>query len=112
MGYQVMFYQLRCIETEDDGEDEAWVDFRGQRVWGRGDINNGDVINVNNGPFRLVNSDADVVSIWDQDDLDPDDHLGDFLISAAVSGRGEQVAEFRGDGAHYTLTYEVRPDNW
>ncbi|MFF1698119.1 hypothetical protein ACFVXC_31630 [Streptomyces sp. NPDC058257] len=112
MGYQVKFYQLRCIETEDNGEDELWVDFRGQRVWGRGDINNGQVINVNNGPFSLVNSGADVVSLWDQDDFDPDDHLGDFHISPAVSGRGEQVAEFRGDGAHYTLTYEVRPDNW
>ncbi|MFC8125796.1 hypothetical protein [Streptomyces sp. NPDC057302] len=112
MGYQVKFYQLRCIETQDGSEDETWVDFRGGRVWGRGDINKGDVINVNNGPFTLSNSGADVVSVWEEDTLDPNDHLGDFHISTSVSGRGEQVAVFRQDGAHYTLTYEVRPDNW
>jgi hypothetical protein len=113
MGFQVKFYTLRCIETQDSSEDELWVDFRGQRVWGRGDINKGEVRHhVNPNPFTMAGSDADVISLWDKDDLDPDDHLGDHIVRTSSSGRGEQVAHFTGDGAHYTLSYEVKPDNW
>ncbi|MGW1715687.1 hypothetical protein [Streptomyces sp. NPDC002156] len=113
MGHYVRFYQLRCIETQDNGEDELWVDFRGQRVWGRGSINNGDTRPANNQVFAMVDSPADVVSLWDQDSADPDDHLGDFHIETRFSGLGEQVAEFRRFGSHhYTLTYEVRQQAW
>ncbi|MET7696051.1 hypothetical protein [Streptomyces sp. NPDC005485] len=79
----------------------------------RGDINNGDVkTDINGGVFSLVGSEAGIVSLWDKDDFDPDDHLGDWHISPSEANKGERPAEFRGDGSHYQLTYEVRPDNW
>lgn len=113
MGHYVRFYQLRCVETQDNGEDELWVDFRGQRVWGRGSINNGDTRPANNQVFTMVGSDADVVSMFDQDSLDPDDHLGDVHIKTSLAGQGEQVAVFSKFGSHhYTLTYEVRQHPW
>jgi hypothetical protein len=49
------------------------------------------------------------IDLYDQDAgwIDDDDHLGTTYARANMAGKGEQEFDFTGDGAHYTLIYEV-----
>lgn len=47
------------------------------------------------------------VQLWEDDAPDPDDFLGEHLVTLGAAGGGVQTAEFRLDGASYDLQYEV-----
>lgn len=101
--------ELRCHRTEDwIGADEAYLRINGTTAWGPVRMNNGQSASLLHLPAsrfrRRVRLD-----LYDQDFgyFDRDDHLGTAYAWAAQAGSGEQEAHFTGDGAHYTLTFEV-----
>ncbi|MGZ9123850.1 MAG: S8 family peptidase [Candidatus Binatia bacterium] len=101
--------QLICDQTEDwAGGDETYLQVNGQRVWGPMSMNNGqtaDLRILTPIPFRQRAR----VDLYDQDAgwADRDDHLGATYAWSTELGRGEREHRFTGDGAQYTLVYEV-----
>jgi hypothetical protein len=105
---------LTVYATEDTfGADEAYLRRDGGRViWGPVDMNTD----------AYPNSDADLedvpllpftgkitLQLYDQDTgfLETDDYLGTVTVRADEAGTGEKRQEFREEGAHYVLAYEV-----
>lgn len=105
---QLQLISLHCIETEDSGDDEAYLLLNGNktRVWSISDDETVDLRGMEPTPFdtRLL------VELMDEDGpLDGDDSLGSFVIGASELNEGEMMHEFTGDDAHYRLTYIVQP---
>jgi len=109
-GYRLMLESLRCSETEDwTGADETYLRANNILVWGPESMNDGDrktLAGVEPIEFRgsvrldLYDKDGSVPS-------DDDDHLGNFLVTAADKGRGTLRCTFDRDDASYTLEYRV-----
>jgi len=101
---------LQCRVTEDNlGPDEAYMTFNGRRLFGPESMNDNDVRDLQNlvRPIRFRR--AMRVELYDQDAgwFDDDDLLGRLDVPADHE-KGEHVHSFRGDGANYDFTYEVR----
>jgi hypothetical protein len=98
---------LYCETTEDSGgPDEAYLIVNGQQVWGTQSINDRE--------GRPVDKEVDFttsaeIKLYDEDTavFDKDDHLGTVTAGSDLVGKGEQQGKFTGDGANYTLYYEV-----
>lgn len=99
---------LYCETTEDSaGPDEAYLVVNGQTVWGPQSINDPE--------GRPVDKEVDFttsaeIKLYDQDaggPFDQDDYLGTVTAGSDLVGKGEQHGRFTGDGANYTLYYEV-----
>lgn len=103
---------LHCHQTEDfTGADEPYLRVQGAVVWGPSSLNNGQVANLS--PVALIPFfGLATIELFDQDTdgiFDPDDFLGALTASHAQAGQGAQSGQFTGDGASYTLVYEVLP---
>jgi hypothetical protein len=98
---------LHCLKTEDIvGPDHAYLLVNGLKVWGPQALGNGDTADLRQvGAVPFTGSAR--LSLYDKDFADPDDWLGDVVISPSQAGRGERTAVFSQDGAHYVLTYTV-----
>jgi hypothetical protein len=110
--FRVQLISLECWSTEDNlGADEAYLKFRGFRVWGVQSMNDEDTVSLAGDPrlsaLRFDNTAA--VWLYDADTgiFDKDDWLGGVTVSAAQAGAGEQTGWFDYDGALYLLTYRV-----
>lgn len=109
---KLQLIKLACHQTEDwTGPDEAYLMLDGNKIWGPMSLNNGQDANLSSMPpiaFTGVTS----LQLYDQDTgvLDPDDFLGAVSIGAGVAGQGLRSGNFNGDGAHYTIYYEVQAD--
>ena len=100
---------LVCHGTEDwTGADETYLLAAGRRVWGPNSMNDNDVADLTGIPHQQFRSKIRI-DLYDKDAgfVDDDDHLGRTYARASQAGKGEQEHDFTGDGAHYTLTYEV-----
>jgi hypothetical protein len=88
---------LHCSTTEDDwGADDVYIKVNGTTVWTAADsINDGGTL-----PVNIKVRVGDVISLYDRDDLDPDDHLG----SDTVEGTNGTLV-FSLDDAYYWLDY-------
>lgn len=106
---QLRLISLVCHGTEDwTGADETYLLIAGRRVWGPESMNDSDVEDLTRvSPIRFRRKAR--IDLYDQDAgwVDDDDHLGRTYAYATDAGKGEQEHDFKGDGAHYTLTYEV-----
>lgn len=102
---------LYCEETEDNaGADEAYLLVNGQQVGGVNSINNResrDLTYIGLIPFSTTAE----IRLFDEDTgvFDDDDALGTLTADSNQVGQGEQRGNFTGDGANYTLTWEVSP---
>jgi hypothetical protein len=103
---------IHCQTTEDvTGPDEPYILVGFRQVWGSQGLNdreNEDLGNIPAVPFRTNAR----LSLYDQDVgglVDDDDFLGTWIVRASEQGQGETEARFNGDGADYTITYEVIP---
>lgn len=105
---------LKCNETEDStGADEAYLRVRGREIW-KSSMNDGDsedLTHLDPDDHRFTSTIK--LELLDEDSgiFDSDDHLGSVTIKATDAGKGERTHTFRGDGANYTLTYEVVHDS-
>ena len=106
---KLQLISLVCHGTEDyTGADEPYLLVKGRRIWGPESMNDNDVEDLSRVSPISFSSKARI-DLYDQDAgwLDDDDHLGTTYARASFAGRGEYEHHFRGDGAHYTLTYQV-----
>lgn len=100
---------LKCIETEDSsGPDSAYITVGDRKVWGPKDINDGQT--------KVINKDVKFsrraeIRLYDEDDLDANDFLGNHVVNKSEAGTGEQSKTFTEDDAVYRLWYIVLPDN-
>lgn len=103
---------LQCYTTEDNlGADEPYLVVNQNVVWGPGNLNNGDLADLHTVP-TVPFAGTLGISLYDQDTgvFDPDDLLGGILIGEGQAGQGFKQATFNGDGALYSLSYEVLTD--
>lgn len=102
---------LSCTTTEDSGgADEPYLRVNGQNVWGPISLNDGQSATIN----QLIDfTKTAEIQLFDQDLgvwFDTDDHLGSVTANLGQLGQGEQKGKFTGDGANYTLVWEVLLD--
>ncbi|MFD6230528.1 hypothetical protein ACFWFZ_27240 [Streptomyces sp. NPDC060232] len=106
MAAEVRFVRLECLETEDFGNDEAYLHYNGNFLAGIQDISNGQKWQLD--LVKPIDGSA-VVSLFDEDDIDEDDHLGSILIEESELNQGLRFQSFAGDEANYILFYRVNP---
>lgn len=96
---------LTCHETEDNwGSDDAYIRVNGQKVWGPKEMDDNQTRTLNKDVPFTTRADID---LFDEDDTDPDDHLGVHVAWEKETGQGEQHADFHADDCNYRLIYEV-----
>jgi hypothetical protein len=106
--YRIYIDKLIAHETEDYTgiNDEAYIRVKGTKVWGPVSIN----------PFQAQypNVSMDVtgpiwVSLYDDDDIDSDDWLGDAYapLPSGVGLTAWGFLKFKEDGADYTMNVRV-----
>jgi hypothetical protein len=105
MSTVVRLVRLSCEETEDDGADEVYMNWNGERMLYTTEMYVGDWVDLEE--YRPVSGEA-VVDLQESDWPDDDDFLGRIIIKESEADQGERNQAFRRDGAHYTLVYEVR----
>ena len=107
--YELVLRSLVCNATEDwSGDDEIYLLLSGSSVWGPISMNDNDVVEFSGIPEARFRRKVRV-DLYNQDAgyYDDDDHLGRLYARSSQAGKGEQEHRFTGDGAYYTLTYEV-----
>ena len=108
MPNEVRFVRLQCLETEDNGNDEIYMHYNGSHLYPQGadtaDIATGQTLPMDMN--RRIDGEA-IVSLFDEDDIDEDDHLGTIVISESELNQGLRSQTFNGDDANYILFYRV-----
>jgi len=99
---------LRCIETEDVGADEAYITVKGNKVWSTDGIKSGEEVSLRNVNPIKFRGEAEV-AVWDEDTgmFDSDDQIGKFTVYDDSVEEDEQHYELKGDGGHYLLIFKV-----
>jgi hypothetical protein len=107
--YRIFIDTLRAYETEDDFEDEAYIEIKGSKVWGPYD--------TNALQMQYPNVSRDVVgpiwvSLFDDDPDSPFDHddwLGDAYapLPTVVGATAWGSLKFTQDDANYTMGVRV-----
>lgn len=109
--YQFVPLTLRCDQTEDSGEDEAYLTFSAKgRVWGQ-DMNEGDpdsTVSLDQLSNLYFGGSAEV-RLYDEDTgfLDEDDLLGSLTVTGDMADGADRMAHFDQDGASYWLSYRI-----
>ncbi|WP_113700149.1 hypothetical protein [Nonomuraea lactucae] len=106
MTAEVKFVRLQCLETEDNGADEVYLHYNGSHLAGIHDIETGGQWQLD--LVKRIDGEA-LVSLFDEDDIDEDDHLGTIVISESELNQGLRSQTFNLDDANYVLFYRVRP---
>lgn len=104
---RLRLHTLECIQTEDSGEDEAYLKVRGNTVWG-GQMNNGWTADLQGLPEIYFYRRASI-ALYEEDSPDADDYLGRTYAVRSQINQGEIEFFFAEDEANYRLTYEVLP---
>jgi hypothetical protein len=100
----VFFSTLSCLEQNDfTGADSVSLPYNANRMWGPEDMTKGQAKSVGT---RMGFFGTATVSLWEHDDLDPDDHLGDITIRESEKDHGQRSQKFAKE-AEYTLFYFV-----
>lgn len=103
--YEVTLKQLKCIETEDWGDDECALDIEvdgRQKPYLRQSMGDGETWSVNR-KYSFENTVE--IRLLDEDSPDADDVLGRVNIEPAQTSGSK--AMFTGSGAEYQLLYAV-----
>ncbi|MBL7933620.1 MAG: hypothetical protein JNL60_17080, partial [Bacteroidia bacterium] len=103
--YSIILHYITCEETEDwVGKDHVYLKYYIDGVEIQvnvGGMNDGDtralnIVNKFEHSFRIT--------VWDEDDADPDDLLGDFTLNGSS---GSSTLHFNRDEASYYVRYSV-----
>ena len=100
--------RITCHEQEDyTGRDHPYITVNGKRLWGPKGMRKEETREILRNyqfPRRAK------VRLYEQDDYEPDDFLGEHEITRADIGEGEQEYTFAEDGANYSIWIEVFAD--
>ncbi|MCX2729234.1 hypothetical protein OOZ19_03200 [Saccharopolyspora sp. NFXS83] len=98
-------HSVICHETSDGfGSDDLFINFRGERVFGVQQIDEGQTIN----PGTVSNfSVKGLVDFWERDSGSDNDYLGGFWVHRNQVGQGELNAQLSGDDSNYAVNYEI-----
>lgn len=100
--------RIRCNEQEDyTGRDHPFITANGKVMWGP--------IGMEKEQTRDIQRDYHFqrrvkLRLFEQDDYDPNDYLGEHEVNRKDIGQGEQELIFAEDGANYSLWIEVFAD--
>jgi len=103
--------KLRCEEPQDELTDEVKMQQNGHQVWpGTGDAYFS-MSRGNEAPMFLDltfgDADSTRITLFDQEDLGPDDNLGSVDIHESEANTGVRTKDIVGPGSRYILTYRV-----
>lgn len=106
--YQLTLKSIKCIRQEDNiGSDHPYIKVGGKKVWGPKRMKKGDTRSL--GDLKVSFTDTDMIELWEEDDLDPDDHLGtNAIVDGTLVGAGDVKFTFKEDDAHYFIMGEVQ----
>lgn len=98
-------HSVVCHETSDGfGADDLFINFRGERIFGVQQIDEGQTIN----PGTVANfSVKGQVDFWERDSGSDNDYLGGFWVHRNQVGQGELSAQLSGDDSNYAVNYEI-----
>lgn len=99
---------ITCLQTEENGEDEVYINFNGNTKWGKHDINESD--DKDNPTVKDVKVSEDYISKIEikikEHDYGKDDSLLYFTVHYGTPiGTAEEDQEHK--GAHYKLSYTI-----
>lgn len=100
--------RITCHEQEDyTGKDHPYITVNGKHVWGPTGMEEGETREIRSNyrfPRRAW------VRLYEQDDYESDDFLGEHIITRTDVGQGEREYTFAEDGANYSIWIEVFDD--
>ena len=105
----IKFISITCHEMEDFLVfDEPYLRFNGETVW------NGKVTSDHEphdlSSIELISFyETAKIELWERDTgfFDDDDFIGKAYVHTSLAGKGEQASSFTGDGANYSLVFEI-----
>lgn len=99
--------RITCHTQEDYlGRDYPYIRVNGKQLWGPKGMRAGQTLEIERS-YRFVHR----AIVYEQDDYDPDDFLGEHQITRAEIGKGEQEFTFAEDDANYSIWIEVLADS-
>jgi hypothetical protein len=105
---RLKLHSIFCKTTEDNtGADEPYLLVGNRKIWGSQSMNDNESEDLTMVP-EVAFTRSIRLSLYDQDSgfFDKDDFLGSWVVWAGETGTLRE-ARFNGDGADYTITYEV-----
>jgi hypothetical protein len=99
--------ELKCIQADDLGGDEAYLVVGGRKVWGPVSIDDGDTRPVGV-DVEFLSAALQVHAYDEEGRFFEDDLVGSALIGRADRFEGPKRIELAGGSARYELRYEVR----
>jgi hypothetical protein len=113
MPYQLKIWSIACIDEQEAGGDEPYLNFNGiSNVWeSDGDMTQGE-IQAPPAVFEFNGASADL-SLWEDDGdhwYDRNDHFGTETIYASQAGQPAFSLDYTTDNAHYTVLAQVAFD--
>ena len=106
--FRLELLSLTCNQTEDRGtpRDEPRMTVNGAWVFGPGDMNEGDVVNLAGRSETFINN--ALVSLVDVDTPGADDFIGSVTVVGANDvNQGERTVTLGGSDGEYELMYYV-----
>ncbi|GAB2765860.1 hypothetical protein GCM10027072_75800 [Streptomyces bullii] len=100
----VQFQTLTCLVPADEGSDEPYLVWNGERIWSANAATASSRHDVN--VVRLMATPTGTLELFDEEVFGADDPLGRATISRSD---GPGTVEFRADGSAYTLSYRIMP---
>jgi hypothetical protein len=101
---------ITCFDTEDScGGDELYIKVDGNWIWtAPEDANEGQTLYIDK-TIDNISNDSVTIELKDDDSPDRDDSLGKSTLYPKPKDIGKIFyTEFKGDGAHYVLTYQFK----
>ena len=100
--------RITCHEQEDwTGDDDAYININRKVFWGPKRMDTGQT-RVINKPYFFGH--RAIIRLYEQDDWDPDDFLGEQTVTRAYIGQGAVELPFKEDDANYSIWVEVLDD--
>ena len=100
--------RITCHEQEDwTGDDHAYIRINDTNFWGPKSMDVGQTRIINKPHFF---SHRAIIRLHEADDWDPDDFLGEQVVTRKHIGHGEIELPFKEDDANYSIWVEVLSD--
>lgn len=100
--------RIQCHEKESwTVDDQPYIRIGGEPFWGPKSMDTGQTRPINK-PYFFVH--RAVIRLYDRDDWDSDDFLGEQVVARKYIGHGEIELPFKEDDASYSIWIEVLDD--
>lgn len=100
--------RITCHTQEDHtGRDHPYIAVNGKRLWGPKGMREGQTREIQR-DYRFPR--RATVRLYEQDDYEPDDFLGEHEVTGKDISKGEQEFTFAEDDANYSIWIEVFAD--